>query len=187
MYTTSTGLRQLIYTFHNLSRLILVKNVDLSPRKYSRWDLDASDRCRSKEKVRKLVEPPLLGKLPVFISHERNISYAISVKIPVSVEDVEVNENDGKVETMRRIRFRSNPGFLQVEFMLRFLRKGLPVDSPSQAIRARCDSIVDTKILIQPYHQAMVYGLFLIPSLFNYRKKSYPVNVLSLGFGVGLL
>ncbi|GJV44871.1 methyltransferase-like protein 13 [Tanacetum coccineum] len=212
IFSTQTGHLQLLFTFNNISRLILIGNnivsTNLEPNLYVRSNV--VDREEMEVELKGLVialHPKLCFRSgvpePLFLVYEDDVVCSVVVDKFVGafvgefvVEDVEIESNgDGSNEFRRRLRFRRMPNLIQSQARL--------VASFGEGVCETCDRglglermremkgvefRVDTSVLVHPYLTPMVCGLFLIVGSLNERiQQGFCPRALCLGVGGGVL
>ncbi|KAF5206882.1 methyltransferase-like protein [Thalictrum thalictroides] len=196
IFSTESGLLQLLFNLPGISRLVLVGNsphdADYFPIVYNRSTIDDTIHHT---KFEESITPLLLALSPKstfttglpeipFVIFEDNVIRSVSVKKcfgpcvgEMLVEDVEIEGLDGVREFRRRLRFKRMPNLVQTEIRI-FHNNGF----------GDTEFRLDTGCLVHPYLPPMVASLSLIAKYLEECVCSgVRPRVLCIGVGGGAL
>ncbi|KAI3520367.1 hypothetical protein L1887_09752 [Cichorium endivia] len=210
-FCTQSGHLQLLYDFHNVSRLILIGNNPPPNPESSIYIRPPVTDPFKKARLENELKPLLMAlhpkvsfhsRLPetLFLTYEDDVVYRVTVAKLVGpivgefiIEDVELKGNSDRSKMLRRrLRFKRMPNLIQSQAPL------IPIFGDDEAttqtdleslrrmVNAKFEA--DTTVLVHQYMTPMVAGISLIVSHLDERiQLGYTPRALCLGVGGGVL
>ncbi|CAH9122136.1 unnamed protein product [Cuscuta epithymum] len=201
-FSTESGSLQLILSFPQISRLVLIGNCPDPAQTTSYKPPLHTDSSSETSVIEDMLMPLLFALCPKesfhqtdsrppeipFLTYEDEVvrSHVLETCIgdhvgEMVVEDVELEAVDGDREFRRRLRFKRMPHLIQTQIRIH-------PDSPNFDELETVNFIVDNGVLVHPYLTPMVAGLSVIASYLDERiQRGYRPKALCLGVGGGAL